>query len=1205
MKKKVYSFLILAALFTTSIFAQDLTTGLKLHYTFDDVVGTLVPDASGNGQAGTFMGAAVTAEGHTGPAVSLTNVNDYVQLPNDITTTLTDYTVACWVNLNTVNNSNGDNYWGRIFDFGNGTAINMFMAPQNGAPYYAIKPSDVVGEQSVKSSGFLTPNAWYHVAVTCSFNETTGLGVLRMYLNGSIVATKSDVTTTPASMGTTLQNYIGKSQYADPTINGKIDDFRIYSRALTTDDIMTLNGIPAALISAYKSLAIAGTLTEVIDNLTLPTTVGSDGVTVSWASTDSATVSPLGVVVRPEKYKAAVKLTATLSITVSEVTTTLTKTFDIIVLPMKDASEILAIWNFADSTVQTVDGVTTVKDISDNAFVATCVAGAQIVSIGNTEKFNVLSIANAGEYFDFGTDIGEAVYGLTDYTVSVFFRKDTTDGTIDWARYGQPLYGFSNGLDLGTTAIGAMYFEPRRARHVNTPDNYGSEPSNFVGGSDLTGLVTPLGTWHNVTYSQTGGVGVLYFDGVQYATGAMQAPAITLKRTGQKGTLYNSIGRPFYTGDPQLTNTLIYGFHMYSVGLTVDDLATELDIQNTISALDIAYNSLTYDIYLYAILDGFLKDAKKAAESNFTPGLAALNAAIAIAQADYDGKIPTEAGNVALSDATTAYNTAAAPWIELAALIATTDAHIALGYPGLAVFNVALQAAKDAYAAYNVTAETISTLTTAIATYLKTQPASAAKPMDYTFVITNPSFEVTTGGKLDSTSYRNGSATGTGTYQYPNGWTLYLNHTGSCNAVSITAAPSDGVRAFETWAATINEFNVYQNVDLNAGYYILSGQLRTNAGAPYTQHIYATTAENTTFVSQNLVDSLVFTDARWNTMANWQTLYCVFNTAGGNTRVGFRANGFMQFDNMKLAYYGPDIPANGNFTTTLANPGFEEGTQTAEYVGIDTTSVYTATIAATGADRGNFFSPIGWNTHINVDTTALSGTWTNTVGISGSSMSEGTKGFEMWNGYIKEFNLSQDVEAPATGLFKLTADVRCDESSPSKTDPIRYDARLFAKVGNFAQTESAKFGEGDTSLVWGDWASLTAWRTLALNIKASVGETINLGIVSSSFMQLDNFTLTYYAIADSSGAYVTKIVENASSAPSVEIYPNPASSYLNIRGLDAMSIVRVFNTTGQQLFVSKANSNMISIDLSKYSQGLYLLQVVSNGKVVTSKFIKK
>ncbi len=56
MKKKLYAFLLAAFFVTTSVFAVDLTSGLKLHYTFDDVDGTAVTDASGNGYSATLMG---------------------------------------------------------------------------------------------------------------------------------------------------------------------------------------------------------------------------------------------------------------------------------------------------------------------------------------------------------------------------------------------------------------------------------------------------------------------------------------------------------------------------------------------------------------------------------------------------------------------------------------------------------------------------------------------------------------------------------------------------------------------------------------------------------------------------------------------------------------------------------------------------------------------------------------------------------------------------------------------------------------------------------------------------------------------------------------------------------------------------------------------------------------------------------------------
>jgi hypothetical protein len=51
----------------------------------------------------------------------------------------------------------------------------------------------------------------------------------------------------PASLGSTTQNYIGKSQFgSDPYLNGAVDDFRIYSRALSASEIAAqVNPSPA------------------------------------------------------------------------------------------------------------------------------------------------------------------------------------------------------------------------------------------------------------------------------------------------------------------------------------------------------------------------------------------------------------------------------------------------------------------------------------------------------------------------------------------------------------------------------------------------------------------------------------------------------------------------------------------------------------------------------------------------------------------------------------------------------------------------------------------------------------------------------------------------------------------------------------------------------------------------------------------------
>jgi len=89
MKKKNYfsklkgigkACLLLVALSTSTFGYADTATGLKLHYTFEGMSGT-VSDVSGNGLDGMLMGGAIASPGYAGDAVSLPTVADYVQLP--------------------------------------------------------------------------------------------------------------------------------------------------------------------------------------------------------------------------------------------------------------------------------------------------------------------------------------------------------------------------------------------------------------------------------------------------------------------------------------------------------------------------------------------------------------------------------------------------------------------------------------------------------------------------------------------------------------------------------------------------------------------------------------------------------------------------------------------------------------------------------------------------------------------------------------------------------------------------------------------------------------------------------------------------------------------------------------------------------------------------------------------------------------------
>ncbi|HVV20405.1 MAG TPA: LamG-like jellyroll fold domain-containing protein, partial [Pseudonocardiaceae bacterium] len=199
-------------------------------YRFDETSGTTAADSSGNAATATLVGGTSWTTGRLGGAVALDGTSGYVRLPDGVVNGATAYSVATWVNLRTAP------MWSRVFDFGTGTTAYMFLTPASGdnTLRYAITSGGAGGEQQINASPLPT-GSWQHVAVT--YAEGTGI----LYVNGVEVGRNTAMSVQPVWFGNDIkQNYLGKSQYADPYLAGALDDFRLYGRALTPDEVAAL-----------------------------------------------------------------------------------------------------------------------------------------------------------------------------------------------------------------------------------------------------------------------------------------------------------------------------------------------------------------------------------------------------------------------------------------------------------------------------------------------------------------------------------------------------------------------------------------------------------------------------------------------------------------------------------------------------------------------------------------------------------------------------------------------------------------------------------------------------------------------------------------------------------------------------------------------------------------------------------------------------
>ena len=71
------------------------------------------------------------------------------------------------------------------------------------------------------------------------------------------------------------------------------------------------------------------------------------------------------------------------------------------------------------------------------------------------------------------------------------------------------------------------------------------------------------------------------------------------------------------------------------------------------------------------------------------------------------------------------------------------------------------------------------------------------------------------------------------------------------------------------------------------------------------------------------------------------------------------------------------------------------------------------------------------------------------------------------------------------------------------------------------------------------------------------------------------------------------------------IYPNPANNFIDIETEFKNYSISVFDNMGKLILKEETNQNETRIDISSFSNGIYFIQLQSNGKLLSKKFIKE
>ena len=74
----------------------------------------------------------------------------------------------------------------------------------------------------------------------------------------------------------------------------------------------------------------------------------------------------------------------------------------------------------------------------------------------------------------------------------------------------------------------------------------------------------------------------------------------------------------------------------------------------------------------------------------------------------------------------------------------------------------------------------------------------------------------------------------------------------------------------------------------------------------------------------------------------------------------------------------------------------------------------------------------------------------------------------------------------------------------------------------------------------------------------------------------------------------------------IKVYPNPAINNLSLEvaGAENMSVF-IYNSQGQQIYYGEWTDNSQTIDVSNFDRGLYVVKVINNGEMITTRVLKQ
>ncbi|HKQ39468.1 MAG TPA: PKD domain-containing protein [Verrucomicrobiae bacterium] len=199
-----------------------VNSGLVAAYGFEEATGSATIDSSGNNNTGALINGPIRTDlGKFGKALEFNGQNSYVNVLNSDSLNVTAaLTLMCWCYPTVITNS----YRNLVYKPEDIYFIEGFTPAPNTPRFYGT-----FSGANLNAASTLPVNQWTHVAGTYDG------AVMRIYINGVEAANRAQ---TGPIRTSTYDLGIGGNSLNGQYFPGRIDEVRIYNRALTASEIV-------------------------------------------------------------------------------------------------------------------------------------------------------------------------------------------------------------------------------------------------------------------------------------------------------------------------------------------------------------------------------------------------------------------------------------------------------------------------------------------------------------------------------------------------------------------------------------------------------------------------------------------------------------------------------------------------------------------------------------------------------------------------------------------------------------------------------------------------------------------------------------------------------------------------------------------------------------------------------------------------------